>query len=136
MDPELKIVNKWKITNKETLKEKYLQYISKLYEQIKQINSTISIISSSTKTKEIDAIEQNINECLKQLNTVINLTERIKRLLDKPIEVTEDITEFKKILETMSTGLSIIKFIIKKNVGNIKPITVGGSYTRKNSTTL
>jgi hypothetical protein len=150
--------NLWKTTNTKEIKKTYLEYID-------DFNKTIQTIITTNATTYIDKIIDNdntimnedklniyineITECLyysdshykTNLNTITNLTERINKILKINIEIDDDITKLKTILETIKTGLSLIKYNINVKIQNkpppltiqnLKPILVGGSYTQKN----
>jgi hypothetical protein len=145
--------NLWKTTNITEIKKTYLQYIDDFNKIINEIISTDAttyiekIRNNDNKRMNIDELnkcQNKITECLyfselhdiTNLNTITNLTERINKILKINIKIDDDITNLKTILETIRTGLSLIKYNINVEIQNkpppLKPISVGGSYTQKN----
>lgn len=140
--------NLWKTSNITEIKNTYLQYIDDFNKTIQTIKTTdaTTYIDSDHKIMNIDELnkyQNEITECLyfselhykTNLNTITNLTERINKILKINIKIDDDITNLKTILETIRTGLSLIKYNINVKIQNkpplLKPISVGGSNTRK-----
>jgi hypothetical protein len=119
--------------------KKYITNMNKLNEERLNIHSTIIKIINLDKLKnldELDELDEKIKRYLLNLNSISKLTERRNKLFSQDnkvrveINITEELDKLKKILETMSTGVSLIRYNIMDE-GKKTKSTSGGSNTRK-----
>jgi len=119
--------------------DKYIFYMNELNIKIKQNQEAIIEIIRQDKLQELaelKKLENPIKEYLLNLNTISKLTKRRNLLFSEinerkqSIEITEELDKLKKILETMSTGVSLIRYNIMDEEKKTKS-TSGGSNTRK-----
>ena len=119
----------------------YIKYMTDL-NNIKNSNHE-AIIKKIKQDKlddldELKKLEETIKEYLLNLNTITKLTERRNKLFSRfsdrkePINITEEVDQLKKLLETMSTGVSLIRYNIMDEEKKTKPLLIrGGFNTRK-----
>jgi hypothetical protein len=117
--------------------DKYIVYMNKLNIKIKKNQEAIIEMIKPDKLQKLDELEKlekQIKKYLLNLNTISKLTERRNKLFSQDnerkveIEITEQLDELKEILETMSTGVSLIRYNI---MDEKKTLVGGGSNTRK-----
>jgi hypothetical protein len=85
---------------------------------------TSATIADKHLPLNLNNYQNKITECLyfselnyiTNLNTITNLTERINKILDINITIDDEITNLKTILETIRTGLSLIKYNINVEI--------------------